>query len=201
MNTIVIATRNPGKFEEFVKLLQGCPLKMISLEEFPEIEILEDGNTFDENAIKKAEAVAQQTGFLALGDDSGLQVLALGGKPGIHTARYAGDRASDNDNIQKLLWDMKDVHWEHRQARFVCSLALGFPGGEVVVEHGFLEGFIDVKPKGSQGFGYDPIFFVPELGVTLAEVGREEKNRMSHRAKALEGIKRHLPRGNWEDRR
>lgn len=201
MNTLVIATRNSGKFAEFVNLLKGCTYPMISLEEFPDIEIVEDGTTFDENAIKKAKTVVQQTGFLSLADDSGLEVLALGGKPGVHTARYAGDGAGDGDNIQKLLWEMRDVPREHRQARFVCSLALAFPSGEVVLERGLLEGYIDVEPKGRRGFGYDPIFFVPELGVTLSEIGQEQKNRLSHRAKAFNSIKKHLPFKDGEGRR
>lgn len=201
MKNLVIATKNPGKFAEFADLLRGCDYNLISLQEFPDIEILEDGSTFDENAIKKVKAVVKETGYMALADDSGLEVSALGGKPGVHTARYAGDNATDHENLQKLLRELRDVPWEHRQAQFVCSLALGFPDGEVVVERGFLKGYIDFNPKGSQGFGYDPVFFVPALGVTLAEIGQEEKNSLSHRAKALERMKRHLPLDDEEEGR
>jgi len=192
MKTLVIATKNEGKFKEFSELLRGLAYNILYLKDYPDIEIVEDGDTFEENAVKKAKAVVQHTGHITLADDSGLKVDALGGKPGVHTARFAGDNATDVDNLQKLLRDMKDVPWELRRAQFVCCLAIAYPGGKVTVEKGVLEGFINFEPKGSQGFGYDPVFFLPERHTTLAVLGQEYKNQISHRARAFEKIRRYL---------
>lgn len=194
MKTLVIATKNAGKLNEFKQMLGELPYRIVSLADFPKIEIREDGRTYDENALIKASIVAAKTGLPALGDDSGLEVEALGGKPGIHTARYAGEGASDEDNIKKLLSEMENVPWEKRQARFVCSLALVFPAGASFVESGFCSGMIARKPCGVHGFGYDPVFYIPEYGRTMAELPDDEKNRISHRARAVEKIKKHLER-------
>lgn len=192
METLVIATRNKGKYLEFKKMFGPTKCKIKSLLDFPYISICESGFTFDENALLKAKTVAKSTKLPALADDSGLEVSALNGKPGIHTARYAGDDATDQDNINKLLLAMKDIPSDCRQARFVCSLALAFPNGQTFLEQGFLNGFITFEPRGSEGFGYDPIFYLPEFDRTLSEVPIEDKNRISHRAKALEKMKKYL---------
>ena len=192
METLVIATKNKGKYLEFKKMLGPIECKIRSLLDFPYISICESGSTFDENALLKAKTVAKSIKLPALADDSGLEVLDLNGKPGIHTARYAGDNATDQDNINKLLFEMKNVPFDCRQARFVCSLALVFPNGKTFLEQGFLNGFITFEPRGSEGFGYDPIFYLPAFDRTLSEVPIEDKNRISHRAMALEKIKKHL---------
>lgn len=192
MDTLVIATKNPGKMLEFKELLGDIPYEIVSLKDFPPIQIEESGKSFEENAMIKAKAVAAATGLTALGDDSGLEVKALGGKPGIYTTRYAGEGATDIEKIKKLLRELKDVPWEQRQARFVCSLALAFPEGETFIEHGFCEGLIATELRGEHGFGYDPIFYLPQYGMTFAELDHTEKNKISHRAQAAKKIKIHL---------
>lgn len=192
MGKVVIATKNDGKYLEFKKMLGPTAFDIIYLLDFPHIEISETGSSFDENALIKAGVVAERVGLPALADDSGLEVQALKGEPGIFTARYAGQHATDEDNIKKLLEKMRDIPPDQRQARFVCSLALVFPDGKTFLEQGILEGFITVRPRGIEGFGYDPVFYVPTLGRTLSEVSTDEKNRISHRAKALEKIKKYL---------
>lgn len=192
MSRLIIATRNKGKLSEFIELLGKWPFEIIDISKYPNIKICEDGSTFEQNAIIKAKTVANATGFPALGDDSGLEVKALNGEPGIYSARYAGPCATDEDNIKKLLQKMKNVLPDQRQARFVCSLALAFPDNRVYVEHGFLEGQILLEARGTGGFGYDPVFLVPSLKKTLAEVLPEQKNRISHRAIAIQKMKAHL---------
>jgi len=192
MNTLVVATKNHGKLLEFKEMLEPTQFKIVSLVDFPHIEIKETGSTFDENALLKASTVCQKTGLPALADDSGLEVDVLNGEPGVFTARYAGEHATDEENINKLLRNLEGVPIEKRQARFVCSLALIFPDGQVFLERGILEGLIAMSPRGNKGFGYDPIFIVPELDKTLAEISAAEKNKISHRAKALAKIKKHL---------
>jgi len=190
--TIVVATRNPGKLAEFEQMMRGLPYRVISLINFQQIKIEESGRSFDENAVIKASITARETGFMALGDDSGLEVKALNGEPGIYTARYAGPEASDQQNIDKLLEKMKDVPAGERQARFVCSLSLAFPDGRVIVERGYLEGEIAFERRGFHGFGYDPVFYLPQYGMCLAELSEEEKNKISHRSAAFEKIKKYL---------
>ncbi len=192
MNTLVIATKNHGKFLEFKKMLGPAKFNIISLLDFTNIDIEETGSTFDENALIKASTVCQKTGLPTLADDSGLQVPILNGEPGIYTARYAGEGATDKDNIEKLLKNLTGVPLDKRQAQFVCSLALVFPEGATFLERGILEGLITLSPRGTGGFGYDPVFLVPEINKTLAEISPDEKNRISHRAKAMEKIKKHL---------
>ncbi|TYP51329.1 XTP/dITP diphosphatase [Thermosediminibacter litoriperuensis] len=192
MLDLVIATKNAGKLKEFREMLSDIPLNIISLQDFPGIEVEENGDTFEENAVLKAKRVVELTGIASLGDDSGLEVAALGGRPGVHTARFAGPRASDLENINKLLNELKGVPPEKRQARFVCCLCLVLSDGRIFVEYGYLEGYIILEPRGTMGFGYDPVFFVPELGKTLAEATLEEKNAVSHRARATEKIRKHL---------
>jgi len=192
MNTLVIATKNQGKYLEFKKMLGTTTFNIISLSDFPHIEIKETGLTFDENAIIKATTVCQKTGLPTLADDSGLQVRILNGEPGVFTARYAGEHATDEENINKLLKNLTGVPLDKRQAQFVCSLALVFPDGKTFLEQGILKGLIAFSPKGTEGFGYDPIFFIPEMNKTLSEISIDEKNKISHRSRAMEKIRKHL---------
>lgn len=191
IEAVVLATRNSGKVREFSRLLEGVFAEVISLNDLDSPpEVIEDGATFRDNALKKARAIARYSGKPALADDSGLEVDALGGKPGVYSARYAGENASDKDNIIKLLQDLNGV--EKRRARFVCCLALVIPeAGETVVE-GICEGVIADQPSGNGGFGYDPVFFLPEYGKTMAEISPELKNRISHRARAARLLSHNL---------
>lgn len=195
---LVIATRNPGKVRELEDLLGDLEIKLLSLTDFPKLpKIPEEGASFGENAAFKAKEVARLTGLAALADDSGLEVAALGGLPGVHSARYAQNRSapetpSDEDNWRKLLDEMKDVPWERRQARFVCEIALALPDGRLYRTHGECPGMIALEPEGNQGFGYDPVFWLPDYGATVATVGLKIKNRISHRAQALSALKKLL---------
>jgi XTP/dITP diphosphohydrolase len=192
---VVIATRNAGKLREIQEILALLGLKVLSLRDFPEIpEILEDGQTFQENAVKKAAAVAHQTGRVAIADDSGLAVDALQGRPGVFSSRYAGENATDADRYRKLLKEMADVPEGKRGAAFICTVAVASPSGKVGVVEGECRGEIALAPKGSHGFGYDPVFYFPEAGKTMAELEPEVKNRFSHRARALEKLKQVLPK-------
>jgi XTP/dITP diphosphohydrolase len=191
---VVIATRNPGKFREIEAILSPLHLKLLSLRDFPDLpEVEEDGATFAENAGKKARAIARLTGRPAIADDSGLAVDALGGQPGVLSARYAGGNATDRERYQKLLDEMAGIPEGKRQATFVCVLAVAFPSGKMQVVEGECRGWITFAPRGKHGFGYDPIFFVPEFAKTMAELEPEVKNRISHRARALEKLKLILP--------
>ncbi|GIW47304.1 MAG: XTP/dITP diphosphatase [Deltaproteobacteria bacterium] len=187
MEEIVIATKNSGKIREFYSLLYPIFSRIISLGELGcSVEIVEDGSSFSENALKKARIVAELTKKPTIADDSGLEVFALNGRPGIFSARYAGENAGDRENIEKLLRELKGI--TDRRARFVCSLALVFPDGEEVVAEGVCEGTIVDKPRGNGGFGYDPVFLLPEVDKTMAELSLEEKNLFSHRARALRAL-------------
>jgi XTP/dITP diphosphohydrolase len=190
MKELVLATRNRHKGEELSALLADLGIRIRTLEEFPDApEVVEDGETCEANAIKKATAVARHTGLLAVADDTGLMVEALGGRPGVYAARYAGEQATYEDNWRKLLRELKDIPRERRRARFVTVAAIARPSGDVKAVEGVLEGLITDAPSGSEGFGYDPVFWVPELGRTLAQLTPEEKNRISHRARALAKVK------------
>lgn len=187
---LVIATRNPGKLREIEAILAHLPLKLLSLKNFPDIpDIVEDGTTFAANAGKKASAIACLTRRLAIADDSGLTVEALKGRPGIFSARFAGNEATDQERYQKLLDEMLGIPDGQRQAAFVCAIAISSPCGETQVVEREIRGWITFAPQGEYGFGYDPIFFVPEFGKTMAELEPEVKDRISHRARALEKIK------------
>lgn len=186
MKEIVLATRNRHKGAELVSLLSGLEVRIRTLADFPAApEVEEDGVTCEANAIKKATEVARMTGLTAVADDTGLEVDALGGRPGVYAARYAGERATYQDNCRKLLRELAGVPQARRTARFLTVAAIASPGGEVQVVRGTLDGLIADESRGEQGFGYDPVFFVPEIGKTLAELTPEEKNRISHRAKAF----------------
>lgn len=193
--TLVMATRNPGKIRELKELLADTGVTLLSLADFPHLpEIPEEGATFAENAAAKAQAVARLTGQAALADDSGLAVDALGGRPGVYSARYAQELTAprppgDADNWQKLLQEMAGVPWEARGARFICEIALATPDGRLFRARGECPGVIALAPRGEQGFGYDPVFWVPEYHATMAQLGPEVKNQISHRARALTALK------------
>ena len=190
---LLLATKNRGKIKEIIRLLKGQRVEVLTLDDFPGISLpKEDRSTFKGNALKKAR-VAGETGLAAISDDSGLCVDALGGRPGVLSARYAGDNATDEKNCEKLLLEMKDVPDGKRTASFVCVIALVLPSGKEKTFEGRLEGVIAAKPKGRGGFGYDPVFFLPGKNKTLAELKPEEKNLLSHRGAALKRFKKNLP--------
>jgi XTP/dITP diphosphohydrolase len=191
---IIIATHNPGKLREMQALLAPLGFKILSLKDFPEApNVLEDGATFAENAAIKAKTVAQMTGRPAIADDSGLVVKALGGRPGVFTSRFAGEKTPDRKKCQRLLQEMAGIPEEQREAAFVCAIAVALPEGEVKMVEGECQGRISFSPRGENGFGFDPIFFVPELGKTMAELEPEVKNQVSHRGRALQKLKLILP--------
>jgi XTP/dITP diphosphohydrolase len=185
MEKLLLATRNQGKVKELAELLAGLPYEMISLD-YAGItgEVEETGATFMENAILKAAAYAAVSGVLTLADDSGLEVDALGGRPGVLSARYGGPGLSDEDRVDLLLKGLKDVPWEKRTARFRCVIAIAGLGGNVRTVEGVIEGVIQYKPEGSNGFGYDPIFYLPDKQCTTAQLPSQEKNLISHRGQA-----------------
>jgi XTP/dITP diphosphohydrolase len=185
---LVIATQNRNKIIEIRDKFAGVSgLELVSLGDFPGApDIVEDGDTFRDNAAKKARGIAAFTGRLSMADDSGLVVDALGGRPGVYSARYGGASATDEDRNRAILEEMRDVPPPLRAARFVCVIALCTPEGECLYAEGECGGVIADTMKGSRGFGYDPIFFLPDRGKTMAELPLEEKNRISHRAQALE---------------
>ena len=184
---LVLATRNLGKVRELGEMLSDQhKVEILSLRDFPDApEIVEDGETYQENALKKATQIAEHTGYLTLGDDSGLEVDALNGAPGVHSARYAGENASDAQRIEKLLDALKDVPDNQRTARFKCAMAIAELEGQSKAVVGVCEGKIIREPRGIHGFGYDPVFVPASYDQTFAELGDEVKNRISHRAKAL----------------
>jgi len=190
----VIATGNKHKLEEIGVILKDFQLEVLSMKDvgLDGLEIIEDGNTFEENALIKAKTVMEKTGKLALADDSGLEVDILNNQPGIYSARFAGEHATDKENNDKLLKLLKDIPSEKRKARFVCAMAAVFPNGDIVVLRGECSGVIGFEPKGTSGFGYDPLFIIEEYGKTFAELGEERKNKISHRAIALEKLKEEL---------
>ena len=185
INHLVIASRNKGKTAEIRELLSGFPITVKDLDDFGPIpEVEEDGETFDENAYKKASFTARVLGHPALADDSGLVVDALNGAPGVFSARYAGPDATNEDRSRKLLQEMEGI--TKRKAAFECVISIAVPTGPALTYEGRCEGIIAASPQGTNGFGYDPIFYYPSLKKTFAELTREEKSRVSHRGKALE---------------
>ncbi len=186
--TLIIATRNRGKSEEIRKFLEDFPVDVKDLNDFGPIpEVREDGNTFEENAYKKAGFTAKVLGFPALADDSGLEVYALGNAPGVHSARYAGPNATDDENNEKLLVNLSGI--TDRRARFSCVLSLAVPMGAALTYEAACEGEILEAPQGRNGFGYDPLFLYPPLGKSFGEMTLEEKSQVSHRGKALSELK------------
>jgi XTP/dITP diphosphohydrolase len=197
--SIVIATTNEGKLNELRALLGDLPLQLLSVTEVlgDKPAISEDGTTFDQNALVKARTISQATSLYALADDSGLEVDALGGRPGVRSARFAHERATDAENNAALLRELEEVGDEARSARFRCVLALASPWAPDRIEtvEGSCDGFIARAPRGSAGFGYDPLFIVPELGGrVMAELSEEEKNSVSHRARAVRALRPVLTR-------
>lgn len=194
---LLVGTTNAGKLAEIEAALKDLPVRIISLNDlgnFP--SVVEDGQSFEENARKKARTLAEFSGHLTLADDSGLEVDALSGAPGIHSARYSGEDAGDLRNNEKLLQALGNLPQEKRGARFVCVIVLCRPiasgGGEWIFQ-GACEGWIAFEPRGKNGFGYDPVFFYPPLGRTFGEIDRETKGRFSHRGKALAKLNQALP--------
>jgi XTP/dITP diphosphohydrolase len=182
---LLVATHNPGKVREYWEILAALPLELTYLD--PEgitLEVEETADTFAGNAVLKATTYARLSGLLTWADDSGLEVDALGGVPGVFSARYAGPGAGDADRYRKLLDALAGVPWERRTARFRCLVALATPAGEVHTAEGACEGIIAFGPAGDNGFGYDPVFYFPERGLTMAQLSAEVKNQISHRARA-----------------
>jgi XTP/dITP diphosphohydrolase len=193
INSLLIATSNQGKIVEIVALLEGLNWRVIGLSDLPRTPppVEETGSTFIENALIKAEHYFNRTNLITLADDSGLVVDALGGRPGVYSARYGGEGLNNARQIVKLLDELKDVPQASRTARFVCSIAVAGPGWSRTFEES-CEGLIAFEPRGSGGFGYDPIFFDPEVGCTFAELTQEEKAARSHRGKALREARKFL---------
>ena len=190
MQKLLVATRNPGKVAEYRRLLADLPVQLVTLAELGVTdEVAETEPTFEGNAILKARSYAQRTGLWTWADDSGLEVDALGGRPGVLSARYAGPDATDEERWRKLLEELAGVPPEERTARFRCVVAIALPDGRVFTREGSVEGMITDRPRGSHGFGYDPVFYLPELGATMAELPPEVKNRISHRARAAQAAK------------
>ncbi len=186
MPRVIIASRNRGKIAEFQELLRRLEVDALSLTDFPDLpEVAETGATFQENALLKARAAAGATGLVAVADDSGLEVDYLSGAPGIYSSRYAGTMQDEAANIRKLLAALEGVPPSRRTARFRCVIAIVTPLGGEYLSEGVCEGRITTAPRGGDGFGYDPVFLVPFLGQTFAELGTQVKNRISHRAQAV----------------
>lgn len=194
MKEIIVATKNRGKARDFIGMFEPLGFIVKTLHDYEEIEDVEEtGTTFEENAVIKAEAVAKRLGRIVIADDSGLIVDALNGEPGIYSARYAGEHKDDEANIDKVLEKLKGVPDNERTARYYCALALAFPDGRTTTVNGTCEGTIRHERRGTNGFGYDPIFYMSQLDKTMAEITLEEKNQISHRAEAMRKLKDVLP--------
>lgn len=192
---LLLATHNRHKVKELQDMLRDLKVEVISLEDIPPLPLVEeDGLTFKENAIKKAVLTARASGFISLADDSGLVVDALAGQPGVYSARFAGPEASDQENNAKLLQLMKDIPDHQRTARFTCVMAVSDPQGKVETVAAHCEGSITREPSGNQGFGYDPLFIPEGYGISFAQLSPDEKNRISHRGKALQAARPILKR-------
>ncbi len=186
---LLLATNNQAKVSEYRSLLQDIPFELVTLDEEGITTVVSEvGESLEENARLKATVLASQSQLLALADDSGLEVDALGGEPGRLSARYAGEGASDRDRVNYLLSRLKSVPWQKRSARFRCIIAIATPDGEVELCSGECRGFITFEPGGEQGFGYDPVFYLPELDKTMAELPLEIKNQVSHRGQAAKKV-------------
>jgi XTP/dITP diphosphohydrolase len=186
---LLVATRNPGKVAEISEILGSLDVVSLSLDDVEiDVEVEESGKTFEENAILKARGYSRITGLLTLADDSGLEVDALDGQPGVHTARFGGPGLTPKQRYQRLLESLSSVPWERRSARFRCVVALAHDDVLIGTSNGICEGMIAVEPAGEGGFGYDPVFYLPERNMTMAQLPPAEKNRISHRSLALAAI-------------
>ena len=198
---IIFATSNQGKMREIREILKGLGTEILSMKEAGvQADIVEDGDTFEANAVIKAKAVWEEAGGIVLADDSGLEVDALGGEPGVYSARYMGEKTSYEIKNWNLIHRLAEVPEEKRTARFVCVIAAVLPDGRVLTTRGTMEGRIAYEPAGAGGFGYDPILMLPEYGKTSAEITMEEKNAISHRGKALRAMKELLEKEFAEQR-
>ena len=187
---VIFATSNAGKMKEVRSILEDLDVEVLSMKEAGIfVEVVEDGSTFEENATIKATAIQKECGEIVLADDSGLEVDFLNKEPGIYSARYMGEDTSYRIKNKSLIDRLEGVEGEDRSARFVCAIAAAFPDGTVEITRGTIEGQIGYEEKGENGFGYDPIFYVPEYGCTTAEFTLEQKNEASHRGKALRKMK------------
>ena len=185
MYTILLATNNPGKARELSSLISGERWKFTTpAEQGIDLDVEENGNTFEQNAVLKVRAFTRVSRLITLADDSGLEVDALDGAPGVYSARYAGPEATDDDRNRYLLSELSDVPDDRRQARFRCVIAIAFPDGDTVMCKGECSGIITREPRGDNGFGYDPIFYLPQFNKTMAELTMQQKNEISHRGKA-----------------
>jgi len=194
-NKLLLATNNQGKVREYKSLLQALPFELVTLAELDiATTVNEVGESLEENARMKATVLAAKSQLLALADDSGLEVDALGGEPGWLSARYAGEGASDRDRVNYLLARLTGIPWEQRTARFKCVIAIATPHGKIELCTGECGGFITFEPRGKQGFGYDPLFYLPQLNKTMAELSLEEKNQVSHRGQAARKVYQALER-------
>lgn len=193
MKRLIFATGNEGKMKEIRMILGDLDYEILSMKEAGiDVDIVEDGKTFEDNAIIKATTISKIANCVVLADDSGLEVDAMDKMPGIYSARYLGEDTSYSVKNQTIIDNLAGLPDEERTARFVCAIAAAFPDGRVVTKRGTIEGIIGYEERGENGFGYDPIFYVPEYGKTTAELSPEEKNKISHRGKALEMIKEEL---------
>lgn len=193
MKTVIIATQNKGKAKDFEAIFKPYGVEVLTLADVaPDMDVEETGTTFEENAILKAEAVAERLNTMVIADDSGLQIDALNGEPGVYSARYAGLEKSDEANMQKVLENLKDVPDEKRSARFYCALAVAGPNMETKTFFGTCEGVILHEKRGTNGFGYDPIFYVTHLKKSMAELSPEEKGKISHRGNAIRKLEEDL---------
>lgn len=194
MKEIIIATKNKGKAKDFEELLEPMGYKVLTLHDVaPHMDVEETGETFEKNAILKAETIAQELQATVIADDSGLEIDALGGEPGVYSARYSGEERNDESNIDKVLQKMVQVPADEKTARFRCVLALATPGQETIIFEGTCEGLITDERKGEHGFGYDPIFYVPALEKTMAEMKPAEKASVSHRGNAIRELGKAMP--------
>lgn len=193
MKKIIFATGNQDKMREIREILADMDVEVVSMKEAGiHADIVEDGSTFEENAVIKAKTICELTGEITLADDSGLEIDYLNKEPGIYSARYMGEDTPYSVKNKNLIDRLAGVSDEKRTARFVCAIAAAFPDGQVITTQGVIEGRIGYEEKGSNGFGYDPIFYVPEYGCSTAQLTEEQKNRISHRGKALEAMKLEL---------
>lgn len=198
MKKIIVATGNEGKMKEIRQILDGEDVEIVSLkdENLQDVEIVEDGKTFEENALIKASTISKLTGTMVLADDSGLEVDYMDKAPGVYSARYLGEDTPYTVKNNHIIDELKDAEGEERSARFVCVIACVLPDGRSITTRGTIEGQIGYEEKGSNGFGYDPIFYLPERGCTTAELSPEEKNKISHRGKALTAMYKKLKEEN-----